>query len=256
MSSPTGDRGGFAPRLRRAIDRALDRASIVDERIDPVIASEFQGIYQRCRDFSATSVERMYGLYKGVRYVLSAGIAGDLVECGVWKGGSSMAIALALLEAGSTDRSIYLYDTFEGMAAPTPVDVAIGNGRSASAVWPTTLRQGGSTWDYSPIEEVRRNLARTGYPSEKLVFVKGPVEQTIPGTAPRKIALLRLDTDWYESTLHELNHLYPLLEPGGVLIIDDYGHWAGARKAVDEYFAKRPILLNRLDYTGRIAVKS
>ena len=255
MSSPTGERDRFTPRLRRAVDRALDRALIVDDRIDPVIASEFQGIYRRCRDFSATSVERMYGLYKGIRYVLSAGIPGDLVECGVWKGGSSMAMALTLLEAGSTDRSIYLYDTFEGMTAPTSVDVALDSRRSASTIWPKTERQGGSSWDYVPIEEVRQNLARTGYPSDKLVFVKGPVERTIPGTAPRKIGLLRLDTDWYESTRHELNHLYPLLEPGGVLIIDDYGHWAGARKAVDEFFAKRPILLNRLDYTGRIAVK-
>jgi len=255
MSRSAGDRHGLAPRLRRAIDRALDRASIVDGRIDPVIAAEFEGIYQKCRDFSSTSVERMYGLYKGVRYVLDAGVSGDFVECGVWKGGSSMAMALTLLEARSTDRSIYLYDTFEGMTAPTVADIAIDNGRSASAIWPSTRRQGGSSWDYSPIEEVRQNLGRTGYPSDKLVFVKGPVEQTIPGILPQKIALLRLDTDWYESTLHELNHLYPLLEPGGVLLIDDYGHWAGARKAVDAYFAKRPVLLNRLDYTGRIAVK-
>jgi len=74
---------------------------------------------------------------------------------------------------------------------------------------------------------------------------------------PGKIALLRLDTDWYESTAHELKHLYPLLVPGGVIIIDDYGHWEGARKAVDEYITaeKLPLLLNRIDYTGRIGIK-
>jgi hypothetical protein len=81
------------------------------------------------------------------------------------------------------------------------------------------------------------------------------VESTIPEHAPESIALLRLDTDWYESTRHELTHLYPLLVPGGVLIIDDYGHLQGARKAVDEYFRDRPILLSRTDYSGRIAVK-
>jgi hypothetical protein len=100
-------------------------------------------------------------------------------------------------------------------------------------------------------------MAMTNYPQDKLNYVVGKVEDTIPETLPRKIALLRLDTDWYESTLHELNHLYPLLTEGGVLIIDDYGHWQGAKKAVDEYIEKNKlkILLNRIDYTGRIAIK-
>jgi hypothetical protein len=104
---------------------------------------------------------------------------------------------------------------------------------------------------------VRNNVCGTGYPREKLHFVVGKVEDTIPATMPRKIALLRLDTDWYDSTKHELSHLFPLLRPQGVLIVDDYGHWQGARKAVDEYFAAHQtgILLHRIDYTGRIAVK-
>jgi O-methyltransferase len=85
----------------------------------------------------------------------------------------------------------------------------------------------------------------------------GKVEDTFPKDTPDKIAILRLDTDWYESTRHELIHLYPKLSIGGVLIIDDYGHWEGARKAVDEYINDNTlrILLNRIDYTGRIAVK-
>ena len=83
------------------------------------------------------------------------------------------------------------------------------------------------------------------------------MEETIPTHIPHAISLLRLDTDWYESTKHELTHLFPLLSPGGVIIIDDYGHWQGAKKAVDEYFEenKIKILLNRIDYTGRIGVK-
>ena len=87
-------------------------------------------------------------------------------------------------------------------------------------------------------------------------FVQGMVEETIPAGAPEKIALLRLDTDWYESTHHEMVHLFPRISDGGVLIIDDYGHWAGARRAVDEYFHEHniAILLNRLDYTGRIGI--
>jgi hypothetical protein len=88
-------------------------------------------------------------------------------------------------------------------------------------------------------------------------FVQGPVEETLPGTTPDSVALLRLDTDWYESTLHELTHLYPRMSAGGVLIIDDFGHWDGARRAVTEYFSTsaKPILLTRTDYTGRMGIK-
>jgi len=108
------------------------------------------------------------------------------------------------------------------------------------------------------LDEVKKNVYGTGYPQDKIHFVKGKVEDTIPGTMPNQIALLRLDTDWYQSTMHELTHLFPLLQAKGVLIIDDYGHWQGAGKAVDEYFADKQIsiLLNRIDYSGRIAIKT
>jgi hypothetical protein len=104
---------------------------------------------------------------------------------------------------------------------------------------------------------VKETLRATGYPAERLHFVVGPVEETIPREVPPGIALLRLDTDWYESTKHELEHLYPLLADGGALIIDDYGHWEGCKRAVDEYFAASPppVLLSRIDYTGRVAIK-
>jgi hypothetical protein len=84
------------------------------------------------------------------------------------------------------------------------------------------------------------------------------VERTVPAAAPPALALLRLDTDWYESTRHELEHLYPRLSAGGVLIIDDYGHWKGSRRATDEFIAATPDfgLLSRIDGTGRLAIKS
>ncbi len=112
-------------------------------------------------------------------------------------------------------------------------------------------------WAYSALEEVKHNLLSTGYPAERISFIKGKVEETIPLNAPPQIALLRLDTDWYESTYHELVHLFPRLSSGGILIIDDYGHWKGARKAVDKYFSenKLDLLLHRIDYSGRICVK-
>jgi predicted O-methyltransferase YrrM len=108
------------------------------------------------------------------------------------------------------------------------------------------------------MEDVAEALRTTGYDQRRVHLIKGKVEDTVPGAAPETIALLRLDTDWYESTRHELEHLFPRLSPGGVIIIDDYGHWQGARRATDEYLQQNRIrlLLNRIDYTARIGVKA
>ena len=113
-------------------------------------------------------------------------------------------------------------------------------------------------WCYAPLDAVREAVLSSGYPSRKITFVKGRVEDTLPQAAPEKIAILRLDTDWYESTRHELETLYPRLVRGGVLILDDYGHWQGAKKAVDEYIEKNDLklFLSRTDYTGRVAIKA
>jgi hypothetical protein len=107
-------------------------------------------------------------------------------------------------------------------------------------------------------DATREVVLSAGYPEQRIHFVRGPVEKTLPQSAPDRLALLRLDTDWYESTRHELIHLYPSLSSGGVLIVDDYGEWDGCRRAVDEYFASEapPVLLNRIDQVARIAVKS
>lgn len=106
-------------------------------------------------------------------------------------------------------------------------------------------------------KKVRANMQSTGYPSEKIHFVQGDVAHTLGVTETGPLALVRLDTDWYASTRQELEAFYPRLVSGGVLIIDDYGSWAGARKAVDEFIAERslPILLTRVDGSMRLAVK-
>ena len=113
-------------------------------------------------------------------------------------------------------------------------------------------------WAYAPLDAVRANIAGIGYPDDKVVFVKGLVEATIPDAAPRKIALLRLDTDWYESTKHELDHLYDRVVQLGVVVFDDYGWWNGAKRAVDEFFEEQPFrpMLNRIDETGRFVIKT
>jgi O-methyltransferase len=204
-----------------------------------------------------TTPERLFGLIQAVRYIEQAGIPGSIVECGVWRGGSLMAAALALLELGKGERDLYLYDTYEGMAEPDAHDVDYRGGAAADRLATEKRTRSSEIWAYAPLEDVRRNLQQTGYDQQRLHFVKGKVEDTLPGEAPEDIALLRLDTDWYASTRHELIHLYPRLRRGGVLILDDYGHWRGARQAVDEYLAENGIhlLLNRIDNTGRVAIK-
>jgi hypothetical protein len=213
-------------------------------------------IIDEVRPYTMTSVERLVALIEAVRYVVRAGIPGAIAECGVWRGGSMMAVARALLAEGKTDRDIYLYDTFEGMSAPTDADRA-ADGTPAQALL-DDLPRDTWVWAYSALDEVRANLARTGYPLERLHFIKGKVEETIPHQSPGPLALLRLDTDWYESTRHELQHLFPLLRDRGVLILDDYGHWQGARKATDEFLSAlpAPYYLHRIDYTGRLLIKS
>lgn len=212
---------------------------------------------KRVRDYTMTTPERLNGLCEAVRYVVSAGIEGDMVECGVWKGGSMMAVAESLTRFDDTDRHLHLYDTYTGMSQPTDKDVSLV-GQNAVEHYETEMSDDpNASWCGSSLDQVRAAMAQTDYPSDLIHFVKGKVEETIPQHIPEKIALLRLDTDWYESTKHELNHLFPRLVDGGVLIIDDYGHWEGARQAVDEYIAENnvAIMLNRLDYTGRIGIK-
>ena len=208
---------------------------------------------ERVAPYSQTSAERLAALCAATEHVVAAGIPGAIVECGVWRGGSMMAVALTLQRLGADDRELYLFDTFAGMTRPSEAD----RDYTGAPVMPGWLRYQQDTRDPAAValEEVRDALLSTGYDEGRLHFVEGPVEETVPASAPQEIALLRLDTDWYESTRHELLHLYPRLEAGGVLIIDDYGHFQGARRATDEFFADQPVLLARIDYTGRMAVK-
>lgn len=218
---------------------------------------DMASIMREVKRYTLTSHARIASLVDAVDYLVDQGIEGDFVECGVWKGGSVMTAALALKRRGATDRDLYLFDTFTGMPEPGEADEPSPyDGYSPHRLW-RMLNRSGKEWAGASVETVRANLERTGYPPERFHLVQGMVEDTLPESAPERIAILRLDTDWYSSTKHELETLYPRLGEGGVLIVDDWGHHAGARRAVEEYFAEHGAmpLLNRIDYTGRIAVK-
>ncbi len=248
----------FVNRLLRPLGLSVVRNDYYPQTADMFCDAEvgFGAAYEQVEGYSLTSYERMFALYKAVDYVSRAHILGGLVECGVWRGGSAMMMAVALLERQDNHRRLYLYDTYEGMPAPGVEDKDYG-GRHASEIF--TQEAGEETLNNltAGLDEVQQNMSRTGYPTHLIHYVQGKVEDTLPDVIPESIALARLDTDFYQSTLHELQQLWPRITRGGVVIIDDYGHWKGARQATDDFFAELGIavLLQRIDYTARLVIK-
>lgn len=246
---------GFAIKCGTSVRSLLNKVGIDVRRVaDLDVPKHYREIFEKVSPYTMTSRERVYSLIYSVEYIVKNKIPGAIVECGVWKGGSSMACLLTLNQLNVKERDVFLYDTFAGMPEPTSKD-----GSEEHAVF-NSLKddKGNSTWCISPESEVYSNLEKCGYPMEKIRLIKGLVEETIPSRIPDKIAILRLDTDWYSSTVHELKHLYPILQKNGVLIIDDYGTWQGCRIAVDEFFndAKDFPFLHRIDANGRLLVKA
>lgn len=228
---------------------------ITKDRTEELLPQDFLADYARIKPYTMVDHGGGLAVWEAVNYVLDRQIEGAFVECGVWRGGMSMLMAQRLAALGSA-RDLYLYDTFEGMSEPTELDQD-KHGVAAAAQLDTSARQDGdnSVWAYASQPLVTDNFCKCGIDLQNVHMIKGKVEDTIPETVPDEIAILRLDTDWYESTKHELEHLYPRLRTGGVLLIDDYGYWKGCRQAVDEYFgnqAARPYmtLLSNGSITG------
>lgn len=156
--------------------------------------------------------------------------------------------------------TVMLFDTFAGMTEPSQYDIDyMGNDARTLMEKTANRREDAPVWAYADLDEVKANVLRVAGDEVKVQFIKGPVENTLENIKTGVIALLRLDTDFYESTAIEMKILYPKLCRNGILLIDDYGHWAGSKKAVDDYLGQiapgsRPFLIP-VDYTGRIAVK-
>ncbi|MEB3178124.1 MAG: TylF/MycF/NovP-related O-methyltransferase [Nostocaceae cyanobacterium] len=212
----------------------------------------FMDLFQQVSPYTMTSVEALFALYTSVNYVIDRQIPGDIVECGVWRGGSALLAALILKARNISDRKLYLYDTFQGMPTPTEFDVD-KYGRSGFEM----MEQYGDDigWCYALLEDVKTAFWSHNFDFE-INFVPGDVLETLKTTKPETISVLRLDTDWYESTAFEFQQLYPRLSTRGVLIIDDYGCWAGSRKATDDYFREVPApMLTRIDKEVRLGIK-
>ncbi len=204
-------------------------------------------------DYTMTSYERLVTLWQQVRYLDRARIPGALVECGTWRGGACGMMALAHLAGGTPTRPIHLFDSFQGLPEPDGerdgvMAVEYASGRASGA-----LRGIGRC--VGTLEDNQRLLGDIiRYPKELTDYHVGWFQETLPTASARigPIALLRLDGDWYESTRICLEYLCPQMS-SGVVVVDDYGKWAGCRRAVDEYLNRcsRVLLLNHIDAAGR-----
>lgn len=242
---PTHGRQVSLPQWGRNICKPLYSREESQKQFHEIKDEEFWRIVPEVHDFTQLSIEAMWSLYEAIRYIVARGVKGDFVDCGVFFGGSAMLMAQTLLALKDVSRELWLYDSFQGFVGQEAADDETWYGDSIRTRFP----------DFDSI--AMANVESTGYPVERIRLVKGDIEQTAKDNRNEAIALLRLDTDTYHSTKAELEHFYPKVVQGGVLIIDDYGHAFGARRATDEYFAEpaRRILLHRVNFTNRIAVK-
>ena len=205
-------------------------------------------IYELVKNDTLIKTTGVAANIKAVDHIVENNIPGAIIECGVYRGGSVAAMLYRLLELGDNTREIYLYDTYTGMSEPSEEDAKIGGTHEKTfEKYERVTDEHITNWCYGPLGIVQQVINRTNYPPHKVTYIKGMVEDTLPNNTINEIAILRLDTDFYESTKAELKHLYPKVVPNGVIILDDYGVWQGARKAVDEYFNAHEITVDLIE---------
>ena len=231
--------GLFGYKLISAIDYELEITSKYNKKL-----------IQEFSQYTMTSDVKIFSLIKAFEYVNKFKIPGDFVECGIYSGGNLMLLK-KLIKKYKLKKKIYGYDTFSGMTNPSIHDIKIDKTNGIKK------HSKKNNWYGYSLDKVKKNFKEVNLSLKNIKFIKGKVEETlkIKKNLPNKISILRLDTDFYESTKAELNYLYPLLSKGGVIIIDDYGSWLGSKKAVDEYFLKKKYWMNFIDHSARMIIK-
>jgi O-methyltransferase len=204
------------------------------------------------------SYERLIATGLACKYVAERNIPGAFVECGVYRGGNSI-LASYIFSKMNQSRELFLFDTFAGMTEPSILDKSPYISESAVELYNAGIEVGHNLWCYASLEDVVLEFGKYDIEVSNINFIKGDVRVTLGDlrNLPGEISVLRLDTDFYDSTLAEMNSLYPLIRAGGVLLVDDYGFWSGAQQAIEDYFdnvGSRP-MLHMTDYTGRSAIK-
>ena len=204
----------------------------------------------KCNPFSMIRDDRFVANAQAIEYILDKNIQGDIVEVGVWKGGSIISMLMTLQKNNSLNRNVHLYDTFSGMTPHTDKDFDQDNRTAESLISSDPF------WlCISSLDEVKNNIkVSSDYPEDLIKYHVGDICKN--EYIPEKIAFLRLDTDWYESTKCELEMFYNSVASGGVIMLDDYGHWQGCKRAVDEFLKDKPdIKIINIDYTGVFFLK-
>lgn len=232
--------------LKRAEWPARQTIEQLKEYCPDVRDELFWSLYEKWKTETLIPPDRLHASYSALSATLNNGVPGAIVECGVFRGGSFCFFLDVVQTLVGPTREFWAYDTFEGF--PEEVDEVLQGGA-------TFRRDDWHTDNFLKFFE--RNVSRTGYPLDKVHIVKGSVLDTIPAHGPSEIAFLHLDTDYYEATKHELEHLYDRVPKGAAVAIDDYGYFEGSRRAVDEFFAvrpKKPIMV-RADHVGRLLLK-
>jgi hypothetical protein len=196
-----------------------------------------------------------------VKYILENKIEGSFVECGV-DSGNFQVLWIEELKKQNQIRNIYLYDTFTGLTEPSEFDYTRPDAvyynmdsNSVKKTWESQIIDSKTNrWCYTPLDKVKLRLKLLDYPSENLHYIVGDVMETLKMYVPEKIAILRLDTDWYESSKFELEMMYDSVVSRGLVIFDDYYHWDGQRRAVDDFFEKRNEKVNIIKLDGKTGV--
>lgn len=207
--------------------------------------------------YSMTNERRLWSLLQSMQYVIQNKIDGEFVECGVWKGGN-IILFKKYLEEKKIKKNIYAYDTYDGMPKPGIFDYKLGYFKKEFGLNIYNVKK--KNWNKIDLNTVKSNILNECDDIDNIHFIKGLVQDTLTknDNLPEKISILRLDTDFYESSKKELEILYPRLSKGGILILDDYGTWTGVKQAVDEFFEKKGEIpfLHFVDYGCRLLIKT
>lgn len=223
------------------LKRVVGRATYVKERALSRVSLKRRAIRVGAANSLCTR-DRLLGLQKLAHEVAQRHHTGDVVECGVYRGGSAVVLGERLLRS-TESRAMWLFDVFSGMPEPGPEDPPEAWAETGTLV--------------SSEEIVRKTFLLAKVPLDPVHIVVGRYEETLPGFKPAPVAFLHLDCDWYDSVKLCMDTFYDAVLPGGAIVFDDYGWWSGCRKAVDEFLAERSldVRLVPIDSTSHYFIK-
>lgn len=245
MADIVFSRAEFLHRIRQQRFVLSQARRYVRETLAWISLTEFDATFRRIRSISMVSHARLHSLHESVRYVVRNNIPGDIVECGVARGGSAAVMALAL-QCLRAQRRMWLFDTFSGLPEPTAADPDYAIARNYTGLYGTAA------------DEIRASFVRLGIATDNIEFVPGLFQQTLASSRVSQIAVLHVDGDWYESVKTTMEAFYDRVSPLGIIQFDDYGHWLGANKAINEFMSQRAIKvpLEYIDFSGRRMIKT